>query len=139
MCVCVIKTLLAYEGSRKDSSVIVESRRFFSNQASENPVRQFSRWFALCLYRCPVDNTETTFGMTPLDMAILMGDVESTAQLLAAGADPDHLLKLFALTDLYDVTVVHPDRKKTRELLDDDDKVCSLKHSNSRFESIGFV
>ena len=65
-----------------------------------------------------------TFGMTPLDMAILMGDVESTAQLLAAGADPDHLLKLFALTDLYDVTVVHPDKKKTRELLDDDDKVC---------------
>ena len=91
------------------------------------------------MYRCPVDNTETTFGMTPLDMAILMGDVESTAQLLAAGADPDHLLKLFALTDLYDVTVVHPDRKKTRELLDDDDKVCSLEHSNSRFESIGFV
>ena len=73
--------------------------------------------------RCPVDNTESTFGMTPLDMAVLMGDVESTAQLLAAGADPDHLLKLFALTDLYDVTVIHPDRKKTRELLDDDDKV----------------
>jgi len=73
-----------------------------------------------------VDNTESTFGMTPLDMAILMGDVESTAQLLAAGADPDHLLKLFALTDLYDVTVVHPDKKKTRELLDDDDKVCFL-------------
>ena len=70
-----------------------------------------------------MDNTESTFGMTPLDMAILMGDVESTAQLLAAGADPDHLLKLFALTDLYDVTVVHPDKKKARDLLDDDDKV----------------
>jgi len=69
--------------------------------------------------------------MTPLDMAILMGDVESTAQLLAAGADPDHLLKLFALTDLYDVTVVHPDKKKTRELLDDDDKVCCFDGSNS--------
>jgi len=79
----------------------------------------------LCLlYSCPVDNTESTFGMTPLDMAILMGDVESTAQLLAAGADPEHLLKLFALTDLYDVTVIHPDKRKTRELLDDDDKVC---------------
>ena len=89
-------------------------------------------------YSCPVDNTEMTFGMTPLDMAILMGDVESTAQLLAAGADPDHLLKLFALTDLYDVTVVHPDRKKTRELLDDDDKVrrlfafiCAVNLSNA--------
>jgi len=76
-----------------------------------------------------VDNTESTFGMTPLDMAILMGDVESTAQLLAAGADPEHLLKLFALTDLYDVTVVHPDKKKTRELLDEDDKVCSFVRS----------
>jgi hypothetical protein len=61
--------------------------------------------------------------MTALDMAILMGDVESTAQLLAAGADPDHLLKLFGLTDLYDVTVLHPDKKKTRDLLNDDDKV----------------
>ena len=78
-----------------------------------------------------MDNTESTFGMTPLDMAILMGDVESTAQLLAAGADPDHLLKLFALTDLYDVTVVHPDKKKTRELLDDDDKVCCFDDCNS--------
>ena len=75
-----------------------------------------------------MDNTESTFGMTPLDMAVLMGDVESTAQLLAAGADPDHLLKLFALTDLYDVTVVHPDKKKTRELLDDDDKVCCFEN-----------
>ena len=61
--------------------------------------------------------------MTALDMAILMGDVESTAQLLAAGADPDHLLKLFALTDLYEATVLHPDKKKTSSLLADDDKV----------------
>ena len=73
-----------------------------------------------------MDNTESTFGMTPLDMAVLMGDVESTVQLLAAGADSDHLLKLFALTDLYDCTVVHPDKKKTRELLDMDDKVRFL-------------
>ena len=73
-----------------------------------------------------MDNAESTFGMTALDMAILMGDVESTAQLLAAGADPEHLLKLFALTDLYDVTVVHPDKKKTRELLEEDDKVGSF-------------
>jgi ankyrin repeat protein len=63
--------------------------------------------------------------MTALDMAILMGDVESTAQLLAAGADPDHLLKLFALTDLYEVTVLHPDKKKTKDLLADDDKVST--------------
>lgn len=62
--------------------------------------------------------------MTALDMAILMGDVESTAQLLAAGADPDHLLKLFGLTDLYETTVIHPDKKKVRELLAEDDKVC---------------
>ena len=80
----------------------------------------------MLLHRCPVDNAESTFGMTALDMAILMGDVESTAQLLAAGADPEHLLKLFALTDLYDVTVVHPDKKKTRELLEEDDKVGSF-------------
>jgi len=76
--------------------------------------------------RCAVDKTENTFGMTALDMAILMGDVESTAQLLAAGADPEHLLKLFALTELYDVTVIHPDKKKTRDLLVDDDKVSAL-------------
>jgi ankyrin repeat protein len=77
-------------------------------------------------YRCAVDKTENTFGMTALDMAILMGDVESTAQLLGAGADPDHLLKLFALTDLYEVTVLNPDKKKTQSLLADDDKVSRI-------------
>ena len=60
---------------------------------------------------CRVDATEKTFGLTPLDMAILLGDVESTALLVSVGGDPDHLMKTFASSQLYD-TVVAVDRQQ---------------------------
>jgi len=44
--------------------------------------------------RCPIDAPDKTFGVTPLDMAILLGDVESTVVLMAAGADARHLIKV---------------------------------------------
>ena len=65
---------------------------------------------------CRVDATEKTFGLTPLDMAILLGDVESTALLVSVGADPDHLMTTFASSQLYDaVTAV--DRQLVKSLL----------------------
>ena len=54
---------------------------------------------------CRVDATEMTFGLTPLDMAVLLGDVESTALLVSVGGDPDHLMKTFASSQLYDAVV----------------------------------
>jgi len=68
---------------------------------------------------CDVNKAEYTYGLTALDMAIVMGDVESTVMLLAAGGDPDHLLKLFAMTDLYKA-ITRPDKKKLRDLLNND-------------------
>jgi len=60
---------------------------------------------------CGVDATEKTFGLTPLDMAVLLGDVESAALLVAVGADPDHLMTTFASSQLYDA-VVDVDRQQ---------------------------
>ena len=54
---------------------------------------------------CRVDATEKTFGLTPLDMAVLLGDVESTALLVSVGGDTDHLMKTFASSQLYDAVV----------------------------------
>ena len=65
---------------------------------------------------CRVDATEKTFGLTPLDMAILLGDVESTALLVVVGGDPDHLMKTFASSQLYDA-VVAVDRQLVKSLL----------------------
>lgn len=56
--------------------------------------------------KCEIDATERSFGMTALDMAILNGDVESSAVLVSSGGDPDHLMKMFALSDLYEVLVL---------------------------------
>jgi len=63
-----------------------------------------------------VDATEKTFGLTPLDMAILLGDVESTALLVSVGANPDHLMKTFASSQLYDA-VIAVDRQLVKSLL----------------------
>jgi len=65
---------------------------------------------------CRVDATEKTFGLTPLDMAILLGDVESTALLVSVGGNPDHLMKTFASSQLYDA-VVAVDRQLVKSLL----------------------
>ena len=56
--------------------------------------------------KCEINETERTFGMTALDMAILNGDVESSTVLVSASGDPDHLMKMFALSDLYEVLVL---------------------------------
>jgi hypothetical protein len=69
---------------------------------------------------CDIDRTERTFGMTALDMAIMNGDVESAAQLVCAGCDSDHLLKMFASSDLYE-SIVTVNRKQLKELLNCDD------------------
>jgi len=65
---------------------------------------------------CRVDATEKTFGLTPLDMAVLLGDVESTALLVSVGGNPDHLMKTFASSHLYDA-VVAVDRQQVKSLL----------------------
>lgn len=65
---------------------------------------------------CEIDKMEKTFGMTALDMAILLGDVESTAILVAAGGDSNHLMKMFALTDLHEA-LVQLNKKQVKELL----------------------
>jgi len=65
---------------------------------------------------CRVDATEKTFGLTPLDMAILLGDVESSALLVSVGGNPDHLMKTFASSQLYDA-VVAVDRQLVKSLL----------------------
>ena len=69
---------------------------------------------------CEVDQTDRIFGMTPLDMAILNGDVESSAVLIAAGADPKHLMKMLALSDLY-YPLLQSDHRTIRDLLQYDD------------------
>lgn len=69
---------------------------------------------------CDIDHTEKTFGMTALDMAILNGYVESAAQLVCAGADPNHLLKMFASSDLYEA-IVTMNHKQLKDLLNYDD------------------
>jgi len=62
---------------------------------------------------CRVDATEKTFGLTPLDMAVLLGDVESTAMLVSVGGNPDHLMKTFASSQLYDA-LVEVDRQQVK-------------------------
>ena len=65
---------------------------------------------------CEIDRTERTFGMTALDMAILNGDVESTALLVSYGGDEDHLMKMFASSDLYEC-ITQQDKKGLKDLL----------------------
>lgn len=80
---------------------------------------------------CEIDWVEKTFGMTALDMAILLGDVESTAVLVAAGGDSNHLMKMFALTDLYEA-IVQLDKKQVKEVLTFDSDV-DVNQSFSQF------
>ncbi len=70
---------------------------------------------------CEIDCTEKTFGMTALDMAILNGDVESSAILVSSGGDADHLLKMFACSDLYEVLIGAQHRELRELLLYDED------------------
>ena len=46
---------------------------------------------------CRIDQTEKTFGMTALDLAILNGDVESAAVLISRGGNPDHFVQMLSL------------------------------------------
>ncbi|KAI0228407.1 hypothetical protein LSAT2_021116 [Lamellibrachia satsuma] len=81
--------------------------------------------------KCEIDATERSFGMTALDMAILNGDVESSAVLVSSGGDPDHLMKMFALSDLYEVLVLGQ-RKELKDLLLYDENV-DVNQPFSRF------
>lgn len=74
----------------------------------------------LLQYGCPVNQAEFTSGMTALDMAILNGDVESSTQIVIAGGDPEHLVKVFSLSDLHKA-VVEGDNKRAKELLQVDE------------------
>lgn len=70
---------------------------------------------------CTLDGVEHTFALTPLDIAILNGDMESSALLLSRGANPDHLMATLALSDLYHtITALRPDKKHIKDLLDND-------------------
>ena len=70
---------------------------------------------------CEIEEVEHTFTLTPLDIAILNGDVESAALLLARGANPDHLLSTLALFDLYQcISALRPDKKYIKDVLDHD-------------------
>jgi hypothetical protein len=55
--------------------------------------------------RADVSRADGTFGMTPLDMAMMSGDIESTAILVCAGSDASHLVKVCAASDLYSTLV----------------------------------
>ena len=65
---------------------------------------------------CEIDKMEKTFGMTALDMAILLSDFESTTVLVSMGSDADHLMKMLALSDLHE-GIIAGDKKQIRELL----------------------
>jgi ankyrin repeat protein len=65
---------------------------------------------------CDIDRMENTFGLTALDMSILLGDIESTAVLVAAGGDYRHLMRTFALSELFDA-IVTVDKKQVKQLL----------------------
>ena len=81
---------------------------------------------------CRSEQTERTFGMTPLDMAIVNGDIESAAVLVSvSGADPEHLLKMFALSDLHEA-LCRSRHARLRELLAYDADV-NVNASFSRF------
>ena len=70
---------------------------------------------------CEMEKIEHTFALTPLDIAILNGDVESAALLLSAGADSDHLMATLAFADLYkSISALRPDKKHIKDLLDYD-------------------
>ena len=80
---------------------------------------------------CDVALTEKTFGLTALDMAILLEDVESTGHLIALGADPEHLLKMFALSDLHE-SITSGDRRLVEKLIAYDTDL-DLNHNFSAF------
>ena len=83
---------------------------------------------------CCIDQMEKTFGLTALDMAILLGDIESTATLVTAGGDHRHLMKTFASSELFDA-IVTSDKKQVKRLLtydvdlDVNQPLCELNES----------
>ena len=69
--------------------------------------------------------------MTALDLAILNGDVESSAVLTSAGADPNHFLKMLSLKELYQA-IVTGQRKDVKTLLACDEDL-DIHQAFSRF------
>ena len=69
---------------------------------------------------CRVDLPDRAQNITALDLAILHGDVDSAVLLVKAGADPEHLNKLMAATDLYHA-ITYVDKRKQKEVMADPD------------------
>ncbi len=92
-----------------------------NKQQNKSEVAQLSERFARILRMlidagCEVDQIDKTFGLTPLDITMLNGDMESSAVLASAGADPNHLMKMLALKELYQA-IVNNNRKEVKHLL----------------------
>ena len=88
---------------------------------NRSEVTQLSERFARILRMlidagCEVDQIDKTFGLTPLDITMLNGDMESSAVLASAGGDPNHLMKMLALKELY-LAIVNGQRKDVKQLL----------------------
>lgn len=93
------------------------SEDFHSISEITDVVERFSQILHLLIDAgCRIDKMEKTFGLTALDMAVLLGDIESTAILVSAGGDHRHLMKMFASSELYDAIVTF-DKKQVKHLL----------------------
>ena len=110
------------------------------NSQNKSEVSQLSERFARILRMlidagCQVDQIDKTFGLTPLDITMLNGDMESSAVLASAGADPNHLMKMLALKELYQA-VVNNQRKDVKQLLTfDEDLDVNLPFSRFNVDS----
>ena len=110
------------------------------NKQNKSEVAQLSERFARILRmlidaRCQVDQIDKTFGLTPLDITMLNGDMESSAVLASAGADPNHLMKMLALKELYQA-IVNDQRKDVKQLLTyDEDLDVNLPFSRFNVDS----
>ena len=110
------------------------------DKQSKSEVAQLSERFARILRMlidtgCEVDQVDKTFGLTPLDITMLNGDMESSAVLASAGADPNHLMKMLALKELYQA-IINGQRRDVKQLLTfDEDLDVNLPFSRFNVDS----
>ena len=71
--------------------------------------------------RYDLTKTESTYGLTALDLAMICGDVQSTVQLIVAGASPNHLQRLVAMADVYRCITTKPKKKYVEQLIKEND------------------
>lgn len=110
------------------------------NKQNKGDVAQLSERFAIILRMlidagCQVDQIDKTFGLTPLDITMLNGDMESSAVLASAGADPNHLMKMLALKELHQA-IANNQRKEVKQLVTfDEDLDVNLPFSRFNIDS----